>query len=82
MFPPIFYTVGLACLGLSYLSTVIQLAVACWPRPTLRHAITAAATVPLYWLLMSLAGYKGLIQLLRPSRRHYWELTRHGLIEG
>jgi hypothetical protein len=29
---------------------------------------------------MSVAAYKALFQLLRPSRRHYWELTQHGLV--
>jgi hypothetical protein len=29
---------------------------------------------------MSVAAYKALFQLLRPSRRHYWELTVHGLV--
>jgi len=36
--------------------------------------------LPLYWGLMSVAAYKALFQLLRPSRRHYWELTQHGLV--
>jgi hypothetical protein len=33
-----------------------------------------------YWALMSAAAYKAAGQLLRPSRRHYWELTNHGLV--
>ncbi|MBX3099881.1 MAG: glycosyltransferase [Salinibacterium sp.] len=32
---------------------------------------------PLYWLLHSIAAYKGLWQLL--TRPHYWEKTDHGL---
>jgi cellulose synthase/poly-beta-1,6-N-acetylglucosamine synthase-like glycosyltransferase len=32
---------------------------------------------PLYWILISAAGWKGFIQLLR--RPHYWEKTDHGL---
>jgi glycosyltransferase XagB len=75
--PQLFCFAGLA---LTYLSTVIQLTAAVRTQPPLRHAANAIATVPLYWLLMSIAGYKALIQLLRPSRRHYWELTRHGLV--
>jgi len=32
---------------------------------------------PLYWALMSIAAWKGIVQLLyAPS---YWEKTRHGL---
>jgi hypothetical protein len=29
---------------------------------------------------MSVAAYKAVGQLLRPSRRHYWEKTVHGLV--
>jgi cellulose synthase/poly-beta-1,6-N-acetylglucosamine synthase-like glycosyltransferase len=32
---------------------------------------------PLYWVLMSIAAWKGVLQLI--SRPHYWEKTRHGL---
>ena len=32
---------------------------------------------PLYWVLMSIAAWKGVLQLL--YRPHYWEKTRHGL---
>ena len=32
---------------------------------------------PLYWILHSIASYKGLWQLL--TRPHYWEKTEHGL---
>ncbi|HWH26996.1 MAG TPA: glycosyltransferase [Pseudolysinimonas sp.] len=32
---------------------------------------------PLYWILHSIAAYKGLWQLL--TRPHYWEKTEHGL---
>jgi len=29
---------------------------------------------------MSVAAYRAVFQLLRPSRRHYWEKTVHGLV--
>ena len=32
---------------------------------------------PIYWMLMSIAAWKGVLQLL--YRPHYWEKTRHGL---
>jgi len=35
---------------------------------------------PLYWILHSIAAYKGLWQLL--TRPHYWEKTVHGLSRG
>ncbi|MBF4577245.1 glycosyltransferase [Frondihabitans sp. VKM Ac-2883] len=34
---------------------------------------------PMYWILHSLAAYKGLWQLL--TRPHYWEKTEHGLTQ-
>jgi cellulose synthase/poly-beta-1,6-N-acetylglucosamine synthase-like glycosyltransferase len=39
-----------------------------------------ALFVPVYWLLMSIAAWKGLIQLI--TKPHYWEKTQHGLFEG
>jgi hypothetical protein len=38
-----------------------------------------AVLTPVYWLLMSLGAYKGLLQLF--TRPHYWEKTQHGLFE-
>jgi hypothetical protein len=43
-------------------------------------AVRSMLSIPFYWGLMSVAAYKALFQLLRPSRRHYWELTEHGLV--
>ena len=43
-------------------------------------AVRTMLAIPLYWALMSVAAYKAFIQLLRPSQRHYWELTQHGLV--
>lgn len=37
----------------------------------------AALTSPVYWLLTSIAAWKGVIQLI--YRPHFWEKTRHGL---
>src|SRR5690606_15044551 len=36
-----------------------------------------ALTVPAYWLLQSIAAYKGLWQLIR--KPFYWEKTTHGI---
>jgi hypothetical protein len=52
---------------------------ACMDRG-LHRAVPTMLLTPLYWALMSAAAYKALAQFLRPSRRHYWELTRHGLV--
>lgn len=34
---------------------------------------------PLYWVLMSIAGWRGFIQLI--TKPHYWEKTIHGLAD-
>ena len=38
-----------------------------------------AFLVPFYWVLISIAAWKGFLQLLRPGKAHYWEKTEHGL---
>ena len=40
-----------------------------------------ALLVPLYWVLISIAAWKGFLQLLRPGRAHYWEKTQHGFAD-
>ncbi len=49
---------------------------AAWHRGRRRLAWWALL-LPVYYLLMSVAAYKGLWQLVR--RPHYWEKTEHGL---
>jgi hypothetical protein len=34
---------------------------------------------PLYWVLMSIAGWRGFLQLI--TKPHYWEKTVHGLAD-
>lgn len=41
------------------------------------YLIPYALIVPFYWILMSIAGYKGLYQLF--VNPFYWEKTQHGL---
>ncbi|MGI8460350.1 MAG: glycosyltransferase [Solirubrobacterales bacterium] len=41
------------------------------------HLVKYALLIPLYWALMSVAAWKGLIQLIR--KPFYWEKTEHGL---
>lgn len=43
------------------------------------HLILWALLNPIYWILHSIAAYKGLWQLL--TRPHYWEKTEHGLTQ-
>lgn len=76
LFPPITYYLGMACWivgGLSAIYTGVAVArVAGKP-----HLAPAGLVLPLYWVLMSLAAVKAVVQLVRqPS---YWEKTTHGL---
>jgi glycosyltransferase XagB len=79
LFPmPVLYLGVLAMLG-GNLLMVYSLMLGCMERGLYR-ALRAQLAVPLYWALMSAAAYKALYQLLNPRRRHFWELTEHGLI--
>jgi cellulose synthase/poly-beta-1,6-N-acetylglucosamine synthase-like glycosyltransferase len=49
---------------------------ACFRR-RLPRLLPAALVSPLYWALISLAAWKGFLQLL--TRPFYWEKTQHGL---
>ena len=76
LFPPAIYYLGMACWilgGLSAIYSGVAIArVAGKPRLAL-----AGLVAPLYWVLMSLAAAKAVVQLIRqPS---YWEKTTHGL---
>jgi cellulose synthase/poly-beta-1,6-N-acetylglucosamine synthase-like glycosyltransferase len=79
LFPSAMRTVALGCLAAGYVASAGSLAAACAARGVHR-LIPTVLTVPGYWVLMSVAAMKALFQLLHPRRRHYWELTRHGLI--
>jgi cellulose synthase/poly-beta-1,6-N-acetylglucosamine synthase-like glycosyltransferase len=79
LFPmPVLYLGVLAMLG-GNLLMVYSLMLGCMERGLL-GAVRALLAVPAYWALMSAAAYKALYQLLHPGRRHYWELTEHGLV--
>jgi hypothetical protein len=79
LFPgPVLY-LGVLSMLLGNLLMVYSMMAGCMDRG-LYGAMRTMLAIPLYWLLMSVASYKALIQLLRPSRRHYWELTEHGLV--
>ena len=73
------WVVGLATMLIGNLLMIEAMMAGCMARG-LHRALRSMLLVPVYWGLMSLAAYKALLQLLRPSRRHYWELTTHGLV--
>ena len=76
LFPgPVLYA-GLLCFAVGNFSMVYLnlISVRADRRPEL---LGAALLTPVYWLMMSLAGIKAVVQLLlMPS---YWEKTAHGL---
>jgi glycosyltransferase involved in cell wall biosynthesis len=78
-FPAITLYIGVATMILGNALMCYCLMNGCMERG-LHRAVRATLTVPLYWGLMSVAAYKAVFQLLRPSKRHFWELTEHGLV--
>ncbi len=60
--------------GNSFLVYLSMLAAAKRNHPSL---LAHALTVPAYWMLMSIAAYKGLWQLV--TNPFYWEKTTHGI---
>jgi cellulose synthase/poly-beta-1,6-N-acetylglucosamine synthase-like glycosyltransferase len=68
-------TVALINLGLGYLASVLVGMVSVWRRGRPGLAMHALF-MPLYWLLISLAGYRALYQLFRTP--FLWEKTPHG----
>ncbi len=79
LFPTWLYFIGLVCLVLGNFMFVYCNVVAAHATGITR-LVTRAVLSPAYWLLMSLAAYKALIQLVvAPS---FWEKTTHGLGGG
>ncbi|MCX8100659.1 MAG: glycosyltransferase [Geminicoccaceae bacterium] len=59
-------------------NTALVYLAAIGPLKRSRYGLVAwALSVPVYWALMSIAGWKALAQLVR--RPFYWEKTRHGI---
>lgn len=65
-----------ATIATGYLSTVLIGLIGLKRRGLLRHAWVLVLT-PLYWVYLSLAAWRALIQLMRDPYR--WEKTEHGL---
>lgn len=49
-------------------------------RRGLWELVPAMLLLPVYWVLMSIAGWKGALQLV--TRPFYWEKTDHGLVDA
>lgn len=80
LFPPLVLELGVVAMLAGNLLMVFTFMIGCMQRGLYR-SVRTMLTVPLYWCLMSIAAYKALLQLLRPSKRHFWELTDHGLVD-
>jgi len=78
MFPPAIFGLGLVC-GFIGNFVFIYLSVAGSMQRGYHDLVKYAVFTPVYWLLMSIGAYKGVLQLF--TRPHYWEKTQHGLSE-
>jgi cellulose synthase/poly-beta-1,6-N-acetylglucosamine synthase-like glycosyltransferase len=70
------YALGMLCLILGNFVFVYLSVAGCMKRGYY-DLVKWAVLTPIYWVLMSVGGWKGFCQLF--SRPHYWEKTRHGL---
>ncbi|MGV0738751.1 glycosyltransferase [Mycobacterium syngnathidarum] len=78
VFPPLIYFPALIAMIIGNL-TVMYMNMIALREDDRSDLLLAALSVPLFWLMMSIAAAKGLYQLIRqPS---YWEKTFHGLAE-
>ena len=78
LFPtPVFY-LGIVSMVLGNFVFAYYLVTGCVLLGNHRNAKWMLAA-PLYWLLMSVAAWKAAVQVV--ARPHYWEKTRHGLVE-
>lgn len=76
LFLPPFYYLGLVCLVLGN-ATIIYLNVLAVRQIGRPDLLGVALMSPVYWIMMSVAGAKAVLQLaFHPS---YWEKTTHGL---
>ncbi len=71
--------IGLANLALGYASAMLAAAIAAWRRGWRRLSLEAVL-MPVYWLLISFASYRALLQLI--TAPHLWEKTAHGHSRG
>jgi glycosyltransferase XagB len=79
LFPtPVFYLGMLSMLAGNFLAMWLQMAASM--KRGLYPSVLWSLAVFGYWVLMSVAAYKALGQLLNRRLRHHWEKTTHGLV--
>ncbi len=67
--------IGLTNFALGYASAILAAAIASWRRGW-RWLSFESLMMPFYWLLISFASYRALLQLI--TAPHLWEKTSHG----
>lgn len=78
-FPWPIFLMGSFCLFIGNFIFIYTGAIACLQR-RLGHLVPACLLMPFYWLLISLAAWKGVSQLF--TRPHFWEKTSHIPVAG
>jgi cellulose synthase/poly-beta-1,6-N-acetylglucosamine synthase-like glycosyltransferase len=75
--PPIFYPAVICLVAGNFLYLYLYLYLVSCAKSEHYHLLPWALTIPLYWVLMSIAAAMALFQLV--VKPHHWEKTRHGL---
>jgi cellulose synthase/poly-beta-1,6-N-acetylglucosamine synthase-like glycosyltransferase len=76
LFPVPVFAMGAACLFAGNFAFVYTAAAGCYRRGYY-DLVTHALLAPLYWMLMSVSGWRACLQFL--VNPFYWEKTRHGI---
>ena len=71
----IFWAIACINLGAGYVTSILVGALSVWRRRR-RELALSALFMPVLWLLMSVAAYRALYQLVRDP--YLWEKTEHG----
>ena len=74
LFPPVVFVMAAACLFIGNFLFAYTCSIACVRRGFGRLA-AYGLLMPVYWFLMSVAAWKGCLQLL--YKPHFWEKTKH-----
>lgn len=72
----VFWSIACINLGAGYVTSILVGALSAWRRRR-RDLALSALFMPVIWLLMSVAAYRALYQLVRDP--YLWEKTEHGL---
>jgi hypothetical protein len=81
MFPPLLFYPGIALMIVGNFISLYTFMMGVFEREDQEGNAKAMLLLPVYFVMMSVAAYKAAGQLLRPSKRHYWEKTEHGLTD-